>query len=109
MANLPSSLTKGDTGHFRKCLHKAGFAVIRNPQKNIYISSTIFNDRRNDGSRRLKLWAGTRVFDAPQYQQQYLEQLLLREFGKRYQGGYFIEAASWFRCDLKSFCIVLSK
>lgn len=65
---------RGDTGLFRKCLHEAGFKKV----------STIFNDDSKDHTRRrLKLWWGEAVFNAPQAQQKKLERLLKKTFGDR--------------------------
>lgn len=93
---------KGDTGIFRLALREAGFL----PQS----ECLIFNDRRKDGTRRLKLWAANTVFKAPQKQQKALE-LALRDlfencFETKILEMYFIETYPWAG---KSLCIVLEK
>ncbi len=88
-----------DTRTLRECLHKAGFA-----SKGVMV----FNDKRKNGGRRLKLWGGTHIFDAPVKQQELLEKVLKAEFGTRYKTGYFIrQYMFWYDKDFKSLCIVL--
>lgn len=102
---LPSHLTQGDSGKLRKCLHAAGF----NQDAVWCCRPTIFSDTRKDG-RRLKLWTADKVFAAKQNKQKYLQQLLMKEFGKRYKGAQFIRAVSWHSdSDAKSFCVYLTK
>lgn len=83
---------RGDAGLFRKCLHETGF-------KQRY--QTIFNDDSKDHTRRrLKLWFGQHVFDAPQAQQKKLERKLKKAFGGRVLAMYFAPApyGSWSLC-----------
>ena len=102
---LPSHLTQGDSGKLRKCLHAAGF----NQDGPWFSRPMIFSDTRKDG-RRLKLWTADKVFAAKQNKQKYLQQLLMKEFGKRYKGAQFIRATSIYSpYDYKSFCVYLSK
>ena len=98
MASLGSVMKyKGDKGKFRKALKAAGFNCD---------DRCMFNDRRKDGTRRLKLWSADRVNDAPMWRQHLLHAYLLKEFGRRYVNGYFVKGAYWTR-DWASLCIVL--
>lgn len=68
-------------------------------------------DKRKDGTRRLKLADGNRIFNAPQEQQKKLEEALKRHFDGRYLGGYFIKQYGYLckDSDFKNFCIVIDK
>ena len=110
---LPSNLTRGDSGKLRKCLHAAGFNQLRARPQGWYgrwdacSDVTIFSDARKD-SRRLKVWFADNIFNAKQNKQQHLEQLLMREFGKRWRGANFTQSVYYWR-NWKSFCVYLSK
>ena len=86
-----SKMFRGDTGLFRAALMLAGFW----PKS----EGLIFNDKRKDGSRRLKLWVAASVFSASQEQQKVLEQSLREAFGDRIRTMYF--------SNLKGLCIQL--
>ena len=98
----------GDAQKLRKALANAGYS-------NMNTDWAIFSDTRIH-SRRLKVWFANYIFNSPQIQQQYLEQLLMEAFGKRYVGGFFTVSSAW-RCNLndpnnppaKSFCVRLKK
>ncbi len=111
--------SNGDIGKFRLALERSGFGSLawRFYGADQY-ATTIFNDRRNKKgtvqgpvARRLKLWLGTGVFEAPIVQQQELERNLKALFGKRYLTGYFIHLPQWIAHggEGKSLCIKLSK
>ena len=106
---LPTNLTRGDSGKLRKCLHTAGFNQLGGDKRWPRSTVSIFSDARKEG-RRLKLWTADKLFAAPQNKQKHLQQLLMKEFGKRYKGAQFIRATSrWSSYDYKSFCVYLSK
>lgn len=86
-----------DTKLFRAALLLSGFFERS--------ECLIFNDKRNN-FRRLKLWFATPVFNAPQKQQQALEQLLRETFGNRILSMYFVKAERWHGVTW-SFCIRL--
>ena len=92
-----------DTKLFRQAFKDAGFR-----QRYFYVPS-VFNDKHKDGTtRRLKLWSGDHVFNAPQYAQEELERQLKKQFGARYLFGQFVKRNSWARGDTsKSFCMYL--
>jgi len=92
-----------DTKLFRQAFKDAGFL-----QRTAYVPS-VFNDKHKDGTtRRLKLWGGDRVFDAPQYAQEELERQLKKQFGRRYLFGQFVKRRQWSAADTgKSFCVYL--
>jgi hypothetical protein len=78
---------QGDTKLFRKSFIEAGFRPYPG------YASLVFNDKHKSGeSRRLKLWHGDGVFEAPQFAQEALEERFKANFGERYLGGQFIEA-----------------
>lgn len=90
-----------DTKLFRKSMVEAGFRPSGN------YSDTVFNDKHKDGTtRRLKLWNGNCVFDAPQFAQEDLERALQRNFGSRYLFGQFTQRHSWWDQG-KSFSVYL--
>lgn len=90
-----------DTKLFRQAFKDAGFL-----QRTTYVPS-VFNDKHKDGTtRRLKLWSGDRVFDAPQYAQEELERQLKKQFGGRYLFGQFVARPRW-QGGGKSFCVYL--
>ena len=98
----------GDAKKLRKALADAEY-----PKTNL--SWAVFSDTMKH-SRRLKVWFADHIFNSPQIQQQHLEQLLMKAFGKRYVGGFFIVNSAWGynRCDptnppAKSFCLRLRK
>lgn len=86
-----------DIGKFRAALLLAGFFEPA--------ECLIYNDK-SKGFRRLKLWFGTTVFNAPQEQQQALEKLLRELFGDRILSMYFIDGYSRWRPAV-SLCIRL--
>lgn len=67
--------TDTDIGAFRQALADAGF--VEQAENGIF-----FNDKNVD-SRRLKLWFGTAVVDAEEWQGQALRAALLKYFGDR--------------------------
>jgi hypothetical protein len=67
--------TNTDIGAFRQALADAGF--VEQAENGIF-----FNDKNVD-SRRLKLWFGTAVVDAEEWQGQALRAALLKYFGDR--------------------------
>lgn len=76
---------KGDTKQFRAAFIESGFRG--KPE----FPPIVFNDlRKKSGIRRIKLWHGDGVFEAPQFAQQQLEYTLEKKFGDRYLGGQFI-------------------
>ncbi len=90
---------RGDTGLFRAALVEAGF--LRTAE------TLIFNDdSKCHTRRRLKLWMGTAVFDAPQERQQQLEKGLRKRFGKRILSMYFVQQPYWVGAGY-SLCIKL--
>ena len=99
----------GDAQKLRKALRSAGFPRAAKDH-------SIFSDTRKN-SRRLKVWFANSIFYAPQVQQQYLEEHLMKEFGKRYVGGFFIQCSAWgihiswdsSNPPAKSFCVRLKK
>lgn len=91
-----------DTKLFRQAFKDAGF------QQHTGYAPTVFNDKHKDGTtRRLKLWFGDRVFDAPQHAQIELERQLKLKFGSRYLFGQFIPTYCWTWCSGKAFCVYL--
>lgn len=78
-----------DTKKLRQALKDAGFC----PDKNW--RDMVFNDKAKDGTRRLKLWDGNGIFNAPQHAQQELERQLKKQFAGRYLYGMFIRANDW--------------
>ena len=91
--------------------------VIRNALRGTHFSEStqegiIWNDKRKDGTRRLKLWHAREIFDAPRQQQEILEWQLKRDFDGRYVTGYFVRGTQ-FGCwglnehPSRSLCIVL--
>ena len=107
LKTLPSNLTRGDSGRFRKCLHAAGFNQLAGDKQYPRSVGSIFSDALKDG-RRLKLWFARSVFDAPQNKQQHLNQLLQKEFGKRFRSAKFIRGCYW-RLESRSLVVYLSK
>jgi len=93
-----------DTKLFRQAFKDAGFRRAHGPW-----APSVFNDKHKDGTtRRLKLWAGNHVFDAPQFAQEELERQLKKQFGRRYLFGQFVKRRSWSQADTsKSFCVYL--
>jgi hypothetical protein len=90
-----------DTKLFRQAFKDAGFRQAHS------WAPSVFNDKHKDGAtRRLKLWSGDHVFDAPQFAQEELERQLKAQFGSRYLFGQFIERARW-NGGGKSFCVYL--
>ena len=90
-----------DTKLFRKSMLEAGFRTSGN------YSDTVFNDKHKDGTtRRLKLWNGNCVFEAPQRAQEALERALQRNFGSRYLFGQFTQRHLWW-AQGKSFSVYL--
>ncbi len=93
---------KGDAEKLRTALLCAGFY----PQSG---HGMIFSDTRKY-SRRLKLWLGTAIHEAPLHAQQTLERYLKQQFGNRYVGGFFTEFSGRpFGPSVKSFCVRLAK
>jgi hypothetical protein len=91
---------QGDTKLFRKSFIEAGF------RPHPGFPSIVFNDRHKSGeTRKLKLWHGDGVFNAPQFAQEALEERFKANFGERYLGGQFIAAHP--RIANKSFVIYL--
>jgi len=92
-----------DTKLFRQAFKDAGFR-----QASSYAPS-VFNDKHKDGTtRRLKLWSGDHVFNAPQHAQEDLEWALKNAFGHRYLFGQFVKRRTWSQADTsKSFCVYL--
>ena len=90
-----------DTKLFRKSMEEAGF------RRSFDYSDTVFNDKHKDGTtRRLKLWNGNCVFNAPQYVQERLERAMQRIFGDRYLFGQFNLGAPWWMTG-KTFSVYL--
>lgn len=92
----------GDAVKLRMALLLAGFYSQSQ-------TGHIFSDTRKS-SRRLKLWWGNAVYEAPYDQQLKLEQALKKQFGGRYQGAFFTEFSGRpYGPDVKSFCVRLHK
>lgn len=92
----------GDSDKLRSALLCAGFGVQG-------LNGCIFSDTRKT-SRRLKLWIGSSIYEAPQAQQLKLEQWLKKMFGGRYVGAYFTEFSGRpYGPAVKSFCVRLKK
>ncbi len=92
----------GDARKLRDALLCAGFF----PQAE---NGYIFSDTHK-ADRRLKLYLGNAVYEAPLQQQQKLEQHLKAQFGRRYVGGFFTEFSGRpYGPDVKSFCVRLHK
>lgn len=92
----------GDARKLRDALLCAGFL----PQAE---NGCIFSDTHKD-DRRLKLWIGSAVYEAPLQQQQKLEQHLKHQFGGRYVGAFFTEFSGRpYGPSVKSFCVRLHK
>jgi len=90
-----------DTKLFRQSMRDAGFRLSDK------WLPTVFNDKHKDGTtRRLKLWDGDCVFEAPQFAQQDLEWALKKNFGDRYLFGEFRKGQPWHRGS-KSFNVYL--
>jgi len=89
-----------DVRLLRKAFADAGF---RQAHKQ---APSVFNDKRKGGIRRLKVWDGDHVFDAPQFAQVELERQFKRVYGERYLFGQFIARQSWWNQG-KSFVIYL--
>ena len=90
-----------DMKKFRQAFKDAGF---RQAHRWVPLA---FNDKHKDGTtRRIKLWDGDHVFDAPQFAQEALESQFKRQFGDRYLFGQFIPSSSWCNSG-KSLCIYL--
>jgi hypothetical protein len=86
-----------DTKKFRAALNAVGVHTGgRYPD-------AVFNDKHKGGTRRLKLWGGSRVFALPRSKQVKLEEQLEKQFGTRYLFGEFIRRG-W---DGKSFIVYL--
>jgi hypothetical protein len=64
---------------------------------------TIFQDKRKDGTRRMKVWQGAVIKEAPKEKQWKLHDLLVEAFGSQLVTMYLIEA---YRVDW-SFCVVI--
>ena len=73
--NAPKFTTSTNTGKFRQALHDAGFPVVAR-------NSMIYNDARKT-SRRLKLWFGEGVVNAPQAALIKLHVELVKQFGDK--------------------------
>ena len=90
-----------DMKKFRQAFKDAGF---RQRYAQVPLA---FNDKHKDGTtRRIKLWDGDHVFDAPQFAQEELERQFVRQFGDRYLFGQFIGVHPW-NGGGKSLCIYL--
>jgi len=89
---------KGDIGSFRAALLLAGFFG----QSECYI----YNDRRKDGTRRLKLQYATDVYEASADQHEALTRQLDDAFGSRIADVYFIPGSDIWD-TFKQLCIVL--
>ncbi len=102
-----------DTGKLRTALEQSGFNKVAWRWYGIdQCATAIFNDlSKSSGTRRLKVWLGTAVFDAPVAQQKLLERKLKQAFGDRYLTGYFIRLPKYVaHCgEGKSLCIRLKK
>lgn len=97
--NKGNTTCRGDIGLFRGALLLSGFCDRA--------ETIIFNDDNKDHTtRRLKLWGGDAIFNAPQEQQRELEYWLREAFGDRILCMYFIEGYNW-REVFKSLCIKL--
>ena len=88
-----------DTKKFRQAFTDAGFRQAHS------WPPLVFNDKAKNGTRRLKLWNGSHIFDAPLFAQQELERQLKKQFQGRYLYGMFIRATE--RMGGKSFIIKL--
>jgi hypothetical protein len=90
-----------DVTLLRQAFKDAGFRQrFNNPPK-------VFNDAHKSGdTRRLKLYDGDHVFNAPQFAQEELERQFKLKFGDRYLFGQFTEVLS-FWLPGKSLCIYL--
>lgn len=87
---------RGDKGSLRMALMNAGFEHSAN-------NGTIFNDvAKVRGYRRLKLWGGGALKDAPQAKQEKLVEELKKEFGDRFISCYLQGTAPW---GGASFCV----
>lgn len=85
--NKGNTTYRGDTGLFRAALLLSGF--FRRSECHI------FNDKSQEGWRRLKLWFADGIEEASQEQQWALEGLLREVFGDRILSMYFIECVPW--------------
>lgn len=100
--NKGNTTYRGDIGLFRGALMLAGFFSRS--------ECSIFNDNSKDNTtRRLKLWFGDAVFEAPQEQQWALEGFLREAFGDRILSMYFTHDTGWQgrSAGCKSLCIRL--
>lgn len=89
-----------DTKKFRQAFVAAGFR-----QRNPWLPQ-VFNDKRKkSGIRRIKLWQGSHIFDAPVFAQEALDRQFKAQFGTRYLFGEFVRASE--RVGGKSLVIYL--
>lgn len=89
----------GDIGLFRSALLLSGFFEES--------ECSIFNDKRKaSDTRRLKLFGGTFVANAPREQQLVLRENLEKIFGDRLLSTYIIDGYCHWR-NHKSFCVVI--
>jgi hypothetical protein len=95
---------QSDTTLLRQAFKDAGF------RQRFDWPPTVFNDKHKSGeTRRLKLYDGDALFDAPQFAQEGLERQFKLKFGDRYLFAQFTEQNSWsvFCIGGKSLCIYL--
>lgn len=86
-----------------KALGEAGYRT------NVYgHSRTTFTHARKNGTRRVKLWSATDVFESPRAKQVQLEAALKRNYGDKYLGGYFIVGPRGGLGGSRSFCVVIT-
>jgi len=107
---------RGDIGKIRKALHATNLRAIwpRVQQEGVEPTSipladfvTIFNDRRKDGSRRLKIWNAGILRNADADTKAKFMQELCNQFGDRMQAVYLHDTISW-GGDFRSFVLEVS-
>lgn len=97
-------MPKSDTTLLRQAFKDAGF------RQRFDSPPTVYNDKHKSGdTRRLKLYEGDHVFNAPQFAQEELERQFKLKFGERYLFAQFTKQACWsfFAIGGKSLCIYL--
>lgn len=83
-------MPKSDTTLLRQAFKDAGF------RQRYTDLPTVYNDKHKSGdTRRLKLYDGDHVFNAPQFAQEELERQFKLKFGERYLFAQFTEQHCW--------------
>jgi hypothetical protein len=93
---------KGYTSKFRAALAVVEMGTWKDLRGGAH-PDTVFNDKRTNGTRRLKLWNGNKVRNLPLDKQWKLHDALVEQFGDKLQSMYFVK--DW-RDDF-SFCVTL--